>query len=58
MLSRTKEEGSVNQWISVENMQSLLTQCARHARLVLASERREDEQPGVIIAVVTLVFNL
>lgn len=58
MLPRAQEEGSIHERVPVEDVQRLLAQRARDPRLVLTSQRGEDEQPSVIVAMVTLVLNL
>lgn len=58
MLSGAQEEGAIDQRITIENVKGLLTQRAGNPRLLLTSQGRQDKEPRVVIAVVTLVFNL
>lgn len=58
MLARTQEEGAVNEGVSIENVQGLFAESARYPRLVLPSQRGQDEESRVIVSMVTLIFNL
>lgn len=58
MLARAQEEGAIDERVAVEHVQGLLAQRARHPRLVLPGESRQDEEARVVVAMVTLVLNL
>lgn len=40
VLTRTQKESSIDEWVTVEDMQRLLAQSARNARLVLSRQCR------------------
>lgn len=58
MLTRAQEESAVNERISVEDFQGILAECAGYLRLVLTRQRRQDEESRVVVAMITLVFDL
>lgn len=58
MLTWTKKEGAINERIPVEDKQLVLAEDALYARPPLRRQRRQNEAPRVIVAVIAFVFRL
>lgn len=58
VLLGAEEERAVHQRVPVEHEHEIRAQDAVDSRLVLGRQRRQDEQSGLVVAVIALVLDL
>lgn len=58
MLFWAEKECAIDQWISVKDKHCLFAQHTRYPTLLMLRKRRQNEQSGLIVAMISFVFHL
>lgn len=58
MFLGAQEECSIDQRVTIKDQHRLLAQDTSHATLLVRCQRGQDEQTGLIVAMIALVLNL